>query len=89
MVKAGDKAKGFKFGNQIGGASYQWSRRAYHPDMDLYVGAEGEVAFVEEETFVIKFKNIRNLSGEYDFWHYPIAEYLEIKRSERLSELGI
>lgn len=83
MVKVGDKVKGFKL------TESDDNTLRYHPYMDLYVGVEGEVADVQEETFVIKFKNIRNLSGEYDFWHYPIADYLEITRNEKLNELGI
>ena len=94
MVKVGDKVRGFKFGEKIGDGSEttfsidKTTGLNYHPSMDLYVGEEGEVAEVQEETFIVKFKNLRNLS-DYDYWTYPIADYLEITRNERLSDLGI
>lgn len=63
----------------------------YHPSMDLYVGVEGVVEYVYEETFDVKFKNLRSvgLESDWDRWTYPIADYLEITRNERLIELGI
>jgi hypothetical protein len=100
MVKVGDKVRGFKFGEKIGDGSENTfaiekvTGLNYHPNMDLYVGEEGEVSEVKEETFVVKFMNLRNLSDllhfqNYDYWTYPIADYLEITRNERLSDLGI
>ena len=97
MVKAGDKVRGFKFGEKVGDGSettFSIDRATglnYHPSMDLYVGLEGIVEHVYEETFDVKFKNLRpvGLASDWDVWTYPIAEYLEIARNERLSELGI
>lgn len=97
MIKVGDKVRGFKFGEKAGDGSettYSIDKATglnYHLNMDLYVGVEGEVAKVYEETFDVRFKNLRSVgfSSDYDVWTYPIAEYLEIARNERLSELGI
>ena len=97
MVKAGDKVRGFSFGVRIGdGSENTFSIEKatvlnYHPSMELYVGVEGEVEHVYEETFDVKFKNLRpvGLESDWDRWTYPIADYLEITRNERLSELGI
>lgn len=94
MVKVGDKVRGFKFGEKIDDGSENTfaiekaTGLNYHPSMDLYVGEEGEVSEVKEETFVVKFKKFLSLS-DYDYWTYPIADYLEITRNEILSELGI
>jgi hypothetical protein len=99
-IKVGQKVKGFIFeskdGLLLGELGYGLN---YHPNMDIYVGVEGEVAEVQEETFIVKFKNLRSVREEcginfdydsdYDMWTYPIAEYLEITRNERLNELGI
>ena len=97
MVKAGDKVRGFRFGVRIGDGSENTfsidkaTGLNYHPSMDLYVGVEGIVEHVYEETFDVKFKNLRSvgLESDWDRWTYPIAEYLEITRNERLNELGI
>jgi hypothetical protein len=87
MIKVGDKVKGFIFESKSTEGEVGYGLN-YHPNMDIYVGVEGEVAQVQEETFVVKFKNLRNLS-DYDMWTYPIADYIEITRHERLNELGI
>lgn len=93
MVKVGDKVRGFKFGEKVGDGSENTfsigkaTGLNYHPSMDLYVGVEGVVEHVYEETFDVKFKNLRSVGLES--WTYPIADYLEITRDERLSELGI
>jgi hypothetical protein len=99
-IKVGQKVKGFIFeskdGLLLGELGYGLN---YHPNMDIYVGVEGEVVEVLEETFLVNFKNLRSDREEcginfdyeagYDMWTYPIAEYLEINRNERLNELGI
>jgi hypothetical protein len=99
-IKVGQKVKGFIFeskdGLLLGELGYGLN---YHPNMDIYVGVEGEVVKVLEETFLVNFKNLRSDREEcginfdyeagYDMWTYPIAEYLEINRNERLNELGI
>ena len=65
MVKVGDKVRGFKFGEKIGDGSENTfaiekaTGLNYHPNMDLYVGVEGVVEYVYEETFYVKFKNLR------------------------------
>ena len=97
MIKVGDKVRGFKFVETIGDGSEttfgieKATGLNYHPSMDLYVGVEGVVVEVYEETFDVKFKNLRpvGLESDWDRWTYPIADYLEITRNERLSELGI
>ena len=97
MVKSGDKVRGFKFGEKVGDGSEttfgigKATGLNYHPSMDLYVGVEGVVEHVYEETFDLKFKNLRSvgLESDWDVWTYPIADYLETARNERLSELGI
>lgn len=97
MVKAGDKVRGFKFGEKKGYGSettfsiHKATGLNYHPSMDLYVGVEGVVEHVYEETFDVKFKNLRSvgLESDWDRWTYPIAEYLEITRNEKLNEIGI
>lgn len=95
MVKVGDKVRGFKFGKKIGDGSEttfaigKATGLNYNPIMDLYVGVEGVVEYVYEETFDVKFKNLRPVESDWDRWTYPIADYLEITRNERLSELGI
>lgn len=97
MVKVGDKVRGFKFGEKVGDGSENTfsigkaTGLNYHPIMDLYVGVEGEVKEVYEETFDVKFKNLRpvGLASDLDVWTYPIADYLEITRNEKLNELGI
>jgi len=97
-IKVGQKVKGFIFEskNTEGEVGYGLN---YHPNMDIYVGVEGEVVEVLEETFLVNFKNLRSdreecsinfdYDSDYDMWTYPIAEYLEITRNERLNELGI
>ena len=97
MVKVGDKVRGFKFVEKIDDGSENTfaiekaTGLNYHPSMDLYVGIEGVVEYVYEETFYVKFKNLRSvgLESDWDRWTYPIADYLEITRNEILSELGI
>lgn len=97
MVKVGDKVRGFKFGDKIGDVTENTfaidkaTGLNYHPSMDLYVGVEGEVKEVYEETFDVKFKNLRpvGLESDWDRWTYPIADYLEITRNEKLNKLGI
>ena len=99
MIKVGDKVRGFKFGEKIGDGSEttfsidKTTGLNYHPNMDLYVGVEGEVVEVQEETFDVKFKNLRLAYIDHiiggESWTYPIKEYLAIQREERLKELGI
>ena len=97
MIKVGDKVKGFIFESKSEEDFGSRYRPNYHPNMDIYVGVEGKVAEVQEETFVVKFMNLRLayidhiIGGEsdYDYWTYPIADYIEITRHERLNELGI
>jgi hypothetical protein len=105
-IKVGQKVKGFIFKSKSGRLSSITTTEGdvgyglnYHPNMDIYVGVEGEVVEVLEETFLVNFKNLRSDREEcginfdyeagYDMWTYPIAEYLEINRNERLNELGI
>ena len=101
MVKVGDKVRGFKFGEKIGDGSENTfaiekvTGLNYNPEMDLYVGVEGEVVEVQEETFYVKFDeyyddiDIPANPSVPTWWTYPIKEYLAIQREERLKELGI
>ena len=78
MIKAGDKAKGFKFPEFRNSASL-----SYNKQMDRFVGAEGFVCDVGSDTFDILYDD------KCTRWTYPVQEYLAILREERLKELGI
>lgn len=84
-MKIGDKAKGFRFESYLVNYSY---------DMDPYVGVEGEIFKIMEDRFTIIFKEdslerILRDGSQYHFWTYPLAEYIQIQREERLKELGL
>ena len=110
MIKVGDKVKGFKFEAKKGDgseANFEIGKVTglnYNPEMDLYVGVEGVVMEVHEETFDVKFEESHmkielceahfsfchlSSSDYYDIWTYPIKEYLLLQREEKLNELGI
>ena len=78
MIKVGDIVKGFRFRGH--------SVLSYDPEMENYYGVEGSVRFVEQEydRFMIEFEDHNGSK-----WWYPLSEYLEAQRDERLKELGI
>jgi len=90
MIKVGDKAKGFEFAE---GAERMTE------SMYRYIGLEGTIVEISNNIFRIEFddvrspkypkSNIKNPCFPKISWWYPIKEYLEIQREERLSELGI
>lgn len=77
-MKKGDKAIGFRF------ESFYLS---YDPEMESFCGVEGTVAFVEQDydKFMIEFI----IEGASWRWWYPLSEYIEKRREEKLRELGI
>jgi len=78
-MKIGDKARGFRF------ESYDFLSYSY--EMDPYVGVEGEIFQIMEDRFTIMFKE--DSVQQYEFWTYPLAEYIQIQREEKLNELGL
>ena len=73
MIKVGDRAKGFEFAE---GAERMTE------SMYRYIGLEGTIVEINSDIFRIEFDDDRT-------WWYPISQYLEIQREERLNELGI
>ena len=78
-MKVGDNAKGFKFTDQngVGGLGY-------HEKMEKHIGMTGTIFSInnKDDWFTI----------QYEFGHcyaYPLTEYLQIIREEKLNELGI
>jgi len=93
MIKVGDKVKGFRFSSTVdyteGPAGWKISGKLkYDERMTPYIGVEGEVIRVDENIFVIRFDINTNNIGVIS-WRYPIAEYLELQREEKLKELGL
>lgn len=79
MIKSGDKVKGFKFSSYHNSANLH-----YTIFMDILVGEEGIVVGDVTESFSILYNdNIKSM------WSYPTKEYIQMKRDERLKELGI
>lgn len=81
MIKVGDIVKGFRFkGNH--------TKLSYDPEMENYYGVEGSVRFVEQEydRFMIEFEDGSKWGRT---WWYPLSEYIEQQREEKLKQLGI
>ena len=76
MIKIGDSAKGFmKIGDMAKGFRHDNA-------MDRYVGVWGTVEAIANDWFSIRFDDGK-------CYGYPLMEYLQIQREERLKELGI
>lgn len=92
MIKRGDKAKGFRFDTSSG---VRWNYL-----MEQFVGVEGiarqvrpkmnelVIGFIGTPIHVDTFR-VMPAEPYMQHWIYPLDEYLEITRNERLSELGI
>jgi hypothetical protein len=98
MIRKGQKIRGFRFGKE-NSANLIWSE-----SMERFVGVEGTVHKIAEGPdgvgwrFEIRFP--REWDGDYGnpankSWSntvgamYPLAEYLQLMREERLAEIGI
>lgn len=91
MIKAGDRAKGFLYGALPEFyVSRPWDGPQYHEQVNAHnfilehEGKEGTVLDVDTamDIFQIEFDDGQK-------WWYPLSEYLEAQREERLKELGI
>lgn len=88
-IKIGQKAKGFRFASASG--------VLYAEEMEKMAGKTGTITAIYEDRFTITFDDdlCRNPyasphgQGFIARWTYPIKEYLEMRREERLKELGI
>ena len=90
MIKVGDKAKGFRF------ETNRFSRYFgvhWNPQMEKFIGVEGIVKGVRPEinevviSFMVTTTNVTELHWQY--WTYPLDEYLVLQREQRLNEIGI
>lgn len=89
MIKVGDKAKGFEFAEQ----EHRHKLLAMTTSMYWLVGAEGTITEInrENDSFMIEFGDSASHHPKvvkYRWW-YPLGKYLEMRREERLKELGI
>ena len=96
MIKAGDRAKGFHYGTLPDDSKNPifirklWDGPQYHEQVNAHnfilehEGKEGTVLDVDTamDIFQIEFDDGQK-------WWYPLGEYLEQQREERLKELGI
>ena len=92
MIKAGDKAKGFRFDTSSG--------RRWNDHMEQFVGVEGVVrqvrpkinelviGFIGTPIYVHTFR-VMPAEPNMQHWIYPLDEYLAFLREEKLKELGI
>ena len=78
-MKVGDTAKGFWF---------ESDKVIYNPNMDRYLGVEGEIVMIREDKFIIQFPGSSPGGTPVSRW-YPLSEYLQIQREDKLNELGI
>jgi hypothetical protein len=95
MIEKGDKAKGFRFGRD-NSAGVIWDEQM----MCDYIGVEGTVTKIMEgprglgQRIEIRFEKLDFLSGcDQNHHHvkgdYPLAEFLQQIREERIKEIGI
>lgn len=94
MIKIGQKAIGIRFEHRINSAGLHW-----YSEMESSIGREGIVTDIidfPEEKFGItrpnRYFNIRfqeRTKSTSGTWSYPITEYIELMRDEKLNELGI
>lgn len=98
MIEKGSKIKGFRF-DEINSAHIDWSE-----SMTQYIGVEGIVKKISEGTYGVGWRFEVRFPREWDrdysneantSWSntigvmYPLAEYLEHIRNQKLEELGI
>ena len=98
MIEKGTKIKGFRF-DELNSANIPWTESKAH-----LIGVEGTVHKIAEgphgvgSRFEVRFP--REWDGDYsnqantswsNTWGvmYPLAEYLQLIREERLNEIGI
>lgn len=84
MVKVGQKVKGFRFKDKDNSSMLNWSEY----NMAKYIGVEGTIMEIIES---LKFNDKTYINyfsiqfGKYnEVWSYPIQEYLEYMRDEKL-----
>ena len=96
MIERGQKVKGFRF-HELNSAHVPWSE-----SKEQFIGVEGIVKSISEDPYGVGLRFEVRFPREWDrdysnpnntSWGvivmYPLAEYLEHIRNQKLEELGI